>query len=141
MTLNAHTVKSLFLVLVALVFGAASLDHNIGHFSKAGPGLFPLVVSGMLLVIGVVMWVKSRFEPPEPLQIHLRHIGLLVLSLCGFAVLSHVVNMSVGIFFLVFCAGLASQPYQPVRNLKLFVCLWLIAYGFKQFLGLNLPLF
>lgn len=140
MIFNSHTIKSLFLVLVALIFGAAALDYKIGHFGKAGPGLFPLVVSGMLLVIGLVMLIKSRFEIAQPLHIRVRHIGLLVLSLCGFAALSHLLNMTAGIFFLVFCAGFASQPYQPVRNLKLFICLWLIAYGFKQLLGLNLPL-
>ena len=141
MIFNSHTVKSLFLVLVALIFGATALDYKIGQFSKAGPGLFPLVVSGMLLVIGLVMLVKSRFQAAEPLHIQVRNIGLLLLSLCGFAVLSHYLNMTAGIFFLVFCAGFASQPYRPVRNAKLFICRWLIAYGFTQLRGLNLPLF
>ena len=54
-------VRGLFLVAISLAFGLQSLRYPIGNFSRAGPGLFPLMVSCLLLLIGVITVVRSRF--------------------------------------------------------------------------------
>ncbi len=138
--LNSQALRGLFLVLISALFGFSSLDYKIGQFSKAGPGLFPLVISSMLFLIGLAMVIKSRFIASEPLHFSPKKISIIIISLCGFAVLSSYLNMTAGIFFLVFVSTYAGQNYSPVRNVKIFVGLWLIAFAFKQFLGLNLPL-
>ena len=138
--LNSQAIRGIFLILISAVFGLSSLDYKIGQFSKAGPGMFPLVISCMLLLIGVAMVIQSRFVASEPIQFSFRKISIIIASLCGFAVLSTYLNMSAGIFFLVFVSTSAGQNYSAVRNLKIFIGLWLIAFAFKQFLGLNLPL-
>ena len=138
--LNSLLLRGLFLISVSAVFGLSALDYKIGHFSKAGPGLFPVVISGMLFLIGLAMVIQSRFIEAPPLSFKFKKVGLVILSLCGFAVLSAQLNMTVGIFFLVFCSSLAGQSYSLVRNFKIFIGLWLIAYAFKHFLSLNLPL-
>jgi uncharacterized membrane protein len=137
---NSQAIRGIFLILVSAAFGLSSLDYKIGQFSKAGPGLFPLVISGMLLLIGLAMVIQSRYIASEPMQFNLSKISIIIASLCGFAVLSNYLNMSAGIFFLVFVSTSAGQNYSAIRNVKIFIGLWLIAFAFKQFLGLNLPL-
>jgi hypothetical protein len=85
--LNSQALRGLFLVLISALFGFSSLDYKIGQFSKAGPGLFPLVISSMLFLIGLAMVIKSRFIASEPLHFNPKknqhHYHQLV-RLCGF---------------------------------------------------------
>jgi hypothetical protein len=134
-------VRGLFLIAIALVFGLQALTYPIGNFAKAGPGLFPLMVSGLLLLVGAATAVRSRFVAHEPMQLSLRNIALILLSLCGFALVSKFINMIAGIVFLVFCATLAGSSYSLVRNLKIAAGLVLVALAFQRLLGLNLPLY
>lgn len=138
---NLNFVRGLFLIAIALIFGTASLKYNVGQFSKSGPGLFPLLVSCLLLMIGLITLVRSRFVKPVPVNYSVKNIALVLLGLCGFGVLSEHLNMIVGIVFLVFCSSFAATSYSVVRNLKISAGLIAIAFVFKNLLGLQLPLF
>lgn len=139
---NLNFVSGLFLMAIALVFGLVSFQYKIGQFSRAGPGLFPLLVSSLVFLIGVATMVRSRFIAPVPLNYNLRNIVLVLLGICGFTLLSQYINMIVGIVFLVFCSSFAGiAPYSVVRNLKISAGLIAIALAFQHLLGLNLPLY
>ncbi|HKE38363.1 MAG TPA: tripartite tricarboxylate transporter TctB family protein, partial [Casimicrobiaceae bacterium] len=58
---NRNLVKGIFLIAISLAFGLQSLRYPIGQFARAGPGLFPLLVSSLLLLLGVTMVVRSFF--------------------------------------------------------------------------------
>ena len=134
--------KGIFLVAIALGFGLGALRYPLGDFSRAGPGLFPLLVSSILFLLGVATLVRSRFAERVPLQFNIRNIALIMASLSGFAVISEYLNMIVGIVFLVFCASLAgTAPYSVVRNLKIAGGLVAVAFLFQKVLGLQLPLY
>jgi hypothetical protein len=134
-------VRGLFLIAVSLVFGLGALRYPIGDFRHAGPGLFPLLVSSLLLLIGLITVLRSRLAEPVRLEANVKNIAVVLASLCGFAVLSERLNMTLGIVFLVFCATYAGTSYSVVRNLKISVGLIAIAFGLQKLLGLNLPLF
>ena len=51
----------MFLMAISLAFGLASLRYPMGQFSRAGPGLFPILVSCLLFLIGLITVVRSRF--------------------------------------------------------------------------------
>ena len=51
---NRNFVAGLFMIAFALLFGLAALKYQLGTFSRSGPGLFPLMVSSLLGVIGVI---------------------------------------------------------------------------------------
>jgi Tripartite tricarboxylate transporter TctB family len=138
---NRNFVAGLFMIAFALLFGLAALKYQLGTFSRSGPGLFPLMVSSLLGVIGVISVVRSRFVPPVPLSYSIKNIAIIMLSLCGFAVVSGLINMIVGIVFLVFCSTLAGTSYSLVRNVKISLGLIAVAFAFRNLLGLNLPLF
>ena len=127
---------------ISLAFGVASLRYPIGHFSRAGPGLFPLLVSCLLFLIGLITVVRSRFIERVPLDFKMKNIAIILLSLCGFAVISEHLNMIAGIVFMVFCASFAgTAAYSVVRNLKISGGLIAIALVFQKLLGFDLPLY
>ena len=126
---------------ISLIFGLEAARYSIGQFSRPGPGMFPLMVSSLLFLIGVITVVRSRFVEATPLAFSLRNISIILLSLCGFALVSKFVNMIAGIVFLVFCSTLAGRTYSVVRNLKLAAGLSIVALAFQKGLGLSLPLY
>ena len=137
---NRNLARGLFLVAISLVFGLGSLQYHIGAFSRAGPGLFPLLVSCLLFLIGVITVVRSHFVEPVPLEFNLKNIGLVLTSLVGFTLLSQYLNMTAGIVFMVFCSTYAGTSYSVVRNLKVSAGLLAIAFAMSKLLGVNLPL-
>jgi uncharacterized membrane protein len=138
---NRNLARGLFLMAIALAFGLTALRYPIGDLSRAGPGLFPALVSGMLLLIGLATVVRSFFVEQVPLQFSFRNIALILGSLCGFALISMYLNMTVGIVFMVFCSAFAGSSYSWVRNVKVSAGLIAMAFALQKLLGLNLPLF
>jgi tripartite tricarboxylate transporter TctB family protein len=138
---DQNLVRGLVLIAISLVFGLSALRYPLGDFSRAGPGLFPLMVSSLLLLIGVVTVIKSRFVKAVPLGFNLKNIAIILLSLCGFALISKYVNMIAGIVFMVFFSSIAASTYSIARNAKVAAGLVAIAFAFQKLLGLNLPLY
>ena len=138
---NRNLWRGLFISAVAVVFGVAAARYPLGDLAHVGPGLFPLMVSGLLLLVGLTMMARSLFVENQPIDFSLRNIAIILASLCGFALISQFVNMIAGIVFLVFFSGIAASSYSWKRNIKTSVVLILIAFAFRNFLGLNLPLY
>jgi hypothetical protein len=139
---DRNLLRELFLLAISLSFGLASLRYSIGAFSRPGPGLFPLLVSSLLFLIGVITVVHSRFVERLPLDFNLKNIAIIVASLCGFAVISKFVNMIAGITFMEFIASFAgTAKYSVLRNLKVAAGLIAVALAFQKLLGFNLPLY
>jgi len=139
---DRNLLRGLFLLAISLAFGLGSLQYKIGDFAHAGPGLFPLMVSSLLLVIAVVTLIRSRYVERLPMELNFKNIGIIMASLCGFALISQHVNMIAGITFMVFSASFAGKAkYSIVRNIKIALGLVLVALAFQKLLGFNLPLY
>ena len=139
---DRNLLRGLFLLAISLSFGLASLRYPIGEFRRAGPGLFPLLVSSLLFLIGVVTVIRSRFVERLPLDFSLKNIAIILGSLCGFALIGQWVNMILGIVVMVFIASFAGKAkYSVLRNLKIAAGLVLVALAFQKLLGFNLPLY
>jgi len=139
---DRNLVRGLVLIAISLAFGLQSFRYPIGQFSRAGAGLFPLMVSCLLLLIGVITVVRSHFVERERLAFQMKNIVVILASLCGFAVISKFINMTAGIVFMVFCASFAgAASYSVVRNLKITAGLIAVAFAFQKLLGFNLPLY
>jgi hypothetical protein len=138
---DRNLARGLFLIAISLAFGLESLRYPIGQFSRPGPGLFPLLVSSLLLLIGLITVVRSRFTERVHLSLNMKNIAIILLSLCGFALISEHLNMIAGITFMVFFSAIAGTSYSVVRNLKVSAGLIAVAFAFQKLLGLNLPLY
>lgn len=138
---DRNLARGLFLVAISLAFGLTALRYPIGDFGRAGPGLFPVVVSSMLALIGIATVIRSRFVGKVHLDLQFRNIGIILGSLCAFAVITLVVNMTAAIVAMVFIATLAGTNYSWKRNVKIAAGLCLMALVFAKLLGMNLPLY
>jgi len=139
---DRNLVRGIFLVALSLLFGVPALvSYPIGDFSRAGPGLIQLLMSCLLLLVGIATIVRSRFTQPMKIAFSYKNVGLILGSLCAFALVSEFLNMTAGIVTMVFIATLAGSNYSIVRNLKIAAGLLAVAFSFEHFLGLNLPLY
>lgn len=139
---NQNLMRGLFLLAISLAFGLESMHYQMGDFSRPGPGLFPLMVSSLLFVIGLITVLRSRWVERVPLEFNPKNIAIILASLGGFALISQHVNMIAGIVFMVFCASFAgTASYSVVRNLKIAAGLVLVGLAFQKLLGFNLPLY
>lgn len=138
---NRNFVRGLCLIVIALIFGGVSFNYSIGELSRSGPGMFPLIVSSLLFLIGVLTVARSHFYDPVPLDYSVKNIAIILVSLVGFAAISEFINMILAIVFLVFCSTLAGTSYSVVRNIKISLGLIAVAFAFKHLLGLSLPLY
>src|SRR5476651_218964 len=117
---DRNLIRGLFIIGISLAFGLTSLRYPMGEFSRAGPGLFPLMVSCLLFLIGLFTVVRSRFVEHVHIVLNFKNIAIILLSLGGFALISEHINMIAGIVFMVFCASLAgTASYSMVRSLKI----------------------
>ncbi len=137
---NQKVMRGLALIAVALFFGVQASTYHLGNLARAGAGLFPLMISGTVGLIGLVMLVQARFEQAEPMSFNPKNIAIIMASLIGFVLIADHLNVILAIVYLVFASGLAGADYSVVRNLKISVVLIAIAAGFHYLLGLNLPL-
>ena len=137
---DRNLLKGLFLLGVALIFGLGSLKYDIGHVARAGPGFFPLIVSCILAFLAISMIARSRFMDRVPMYFNLKNLAIIIGSLVGFSLLSHV-NMIAGIVFLVFFSTLSGRNYSIKRNTMVAAALVAIAFIFQKGLGLQLPLY
>ncbi len=139
---DRNLARGLLLAVIALGFGLGALRYPIGNFAHAGAGLFPLLVSGLLLLVAIATIVRSRFVKPVPLDFHPRNIALLLLALCSFALVTEWLHtMIAGIVVMVFIAGFAASNPSWRRNVKVALGLIAIAFAFQKLLGLSLPLY
>jgi hypothetical protein len=138
---NRNLLKGIFLILVSLGFGIGALRYPMGSFDRAGPGLFPLLVSSLVLLLGIITVVRATLVERVPMMFNPRNIGLIIVSLIGFVLVSKYVNMIAGIIVMVFCATAAGTSYSVVRNLKIAAGLIAMAFFFQKVLGVQLPLY
>jgi hypothetical protein len=138
---DRNLARGLVLMAISLAFGLTALKYPIGDFGRAGPGLFPVLISSMLFLIGVATVVRSRYVEKAALSLNPRNIGIILSSLCAFAVVTLLVNMTVAIIVMVFIATLAGSNYSWKRNVKISIGLCLMALVFAKLLGMNLPLY
>jgi uncharacterized membrane protein YczE len=138
--LDRTLARGLFISGVALAFGLTSLQYVLGTFNRPGPGLFPVMASGALLLIGVLIIAKSFFVKRQATEFHVKNIALILLGLGTFAGVSKYLNMIAGITVMVVVVSRASDSFSWLRCVQIAAGLIAVAFAFQKLFGLNLPL-
>ena len=138
---NQKLLKGLFLIAVSLVFGVGAFGYRIGTLGAAGPGLFPLMVSSLLFLLGLAVTIRALLTEGVPFRFNVKNVALIMASLVGFTLVSEFVNMTAGIVFLVFCSSFAGTSYSVRRNAFIAIGLIAIAVAMQELLGLQLRLY
>lgn len=124
----------------ALWFGA---EYPMGTAVRMGPGYFPKVLAGMLVLLGAASLVRSFITPGEPVTALALKPLVLVLAGCTlFGVLLPTMGFIVALFVLCLVSAAASdrfgfEPKVLLGLLALVVCCTLV---FVKGLGVPLPL-
>ncbi len=138
--IDRNLARGMFMCAIALSFGLPALRYGIGTLSHAGPGLFPLMVSSLLLLIGVLTVVRSRFVEKVAMHFQVRNIAILLAALCAFSLVSQLLNMTLGVVVMVLIASRAGSSLSLLPILPIAAGLVVVAFAFQKLLGLNLPL-
>jgi hypothetical protein len=138
---NQNTGRGLLLAAVALLFLFQAPRYTIGSLSRPHPGLFPVIVAGILLIIGIAIVVRSHFSEAVPLDFRVRNIALVAGGIVAFALVSAYLNMLAGIAVMVTMASVASDDFSIPRTAVIIVALCLVALAMQKGLGVQLPLY
>ena len=98
----------LLFAAIGLFFLGNALFLPLGSSSHMGPGYFPALTGGLLLLLGVAIAVRALLAGGIPVsRVHLRPMVFVILSVLVFALTVELIGLPVSIVALVVVAGLA----------------------------------
>lgn len=113
---------------IGAVTAAAALDYPLGATRNIGPGYFPVLLGGILIVIGAAVAVKGLRADAEPLgSWAIRPLILITAAVVVFALLVRPLGLAVATLSLVAISSLAGAGFSLVRVLVLSAALVMLA--------------
>ena len=125
-----------------LSFGYATLGYQIGTALRMGPGYFPLVLSGIMVLLGVIILVQSFASGPDETPVgRVPWLGLLLIigALVFFGYTVRDLGLAPALFVTAFMSALASRHTGVVGALLLAAFLTVVSMLIFVY-GLGLPL-
>jgi hypothetical protein len=126
-------------ILVGLFFGVQALNLDLGSAFRMGPGYFPLVLSGILILLGGIIIAGAVNTQSEPIgTFPLRGMLLILGAPVQFALTLGRLGFVPAIFISAYIASFASQRMTPQLAAVISACL--TAFATLVFIyGLELP--
>ncbi|MGK9052924.1 tripartite tricarboxylate transporter TctB family protein [Neorhizobium petrolearium] len=69
MKLSQDVLLGLFFTVVGAVSALIATHYPFGTSSRMGPGYFPIIVSNLLVVTGLLVLIRARLASSEPLPV------------------------------------------------------------------------
>ncbi|MFG1427810.1 tripartite tricarboxylate transporter TctB family protein [Roseixanthobacter glucoisosaccharinicivorans] len=132
--------SGLLFIVIAVVFGLQTQQLAMGTAVRMGPGYFPLLLSVLLGVFGVIVLINGlRFPGERTTSIAWR--GLILLTLCTvfFGAAIHPLGFLPTLAVTVFLSAMASQKFRVRTALAITVVMVVFCWA-VFILGLGLPL-
>src|SRR5690606_37106761 len=109
---------------------------------RMGPGYFPMVVGGLVGVLGLVLFLRSfRLEGPPVPPIHVRPILLVSIATIAYGYLLKPVGLVVSTIVVIIMSALAGHEFRWKEAIVLAIVLAIVSVVvFVYALGLPLPL-
>lgn len=129
-------------IAIGGVFIFIGWEYKLGTALKMGPAYFPMILSVLLVLIGIVSMVRSFLKPGSPIGgLKLKGLLIVVLSTVLFGLLLRRAGLIVALPLLVISSAAASSRFNWRYALGLaagltFFC-WLV---FLKGLGVPIPL-
>ncbi|CDZ39740.1 Tripartite tricarboxylate transporter TctB family [Neorhizobium galegae bv. officinalis] len=107
--------------ILFILFGAAGLyvgsDLTFGSARNMGPGYFPMLICGLIALIGLIVTVKSlAIEGPAIERIQLRPIVFILLAIAAFGILISEIGAVLSSILLIMFAAYARRDVKPVET-------------------------
>lgn len=128
-----------------LAFGLTARTYEIGTALRMGPGYFPLVLGGLLVMLGVAIAAQSVVGGEErgdaTTAVPWRAVVLLVAALLFFGFTVRQLGLAPALFVTVFLASMADRTARVVPALLVAASLTALSVViFVEALQLRLPL-
>ena len=130
-------------VAFGIYFGVTSLSIELGTAFRMGPGFFPLMLAGVLVLLGLVIVAQAIRVHGEPVgAIAWRGVFFILPAPVFFGLTVRGLGFVPAIFFAALIASFASARMPVATALVLSVCVTVFsALVFVQGLGLPFRLF
>lgn len=114
MRINSRdTVGGLVIVLVSAAFFYLSLDYDVGTTRRMGPGYFPMLVSGIGILIGLGIVIAGlRLDVPRP-EIAWRPVAAVTAALVVFGLTVQALGLLPATVLLVAISALGNGENSP----------------------------
>ncbi len=118
----------------------AARGYSLGTAGKMGPGYFPLMLGGVLAVLGGILIARSVVLDGEPLpRIHVVPLTVIALAVCLFGLLIEPLGLVVALAVLTVLSAWAGPQFRLTETVALTAVL--IAFSIGVFVyALGLPL-
>lgn len=130
--------------LAAALFGLiVGSDYSMGRAGQMGPGYFPIILSSLLLMFGVVTLIRAFVVPGESVTgFATKPVLLIVGSVVIFALLVERAGFIIAMFASILMSASASREFRlewrSILGLVLFITT--CALLFVKALGVPMPL-
>jgi hypothetical protein len=133
----------LVFVVIGLLFAVGSRDLDIGTSTRMGPGYFPLVLCGMLILIGLIIAARSFGKPDVDFgSVPWRAILLILPATVFFGYAVRNIGLMPGVFIVALASSFSSSKMTVPLAIALSVGLAIFCAGvFVWGLGLPIQLF
>jgi hypothetical protein len=120
----------------------AARGYSLGTAGKMGPGYFPLLLGGMLGVLGLILVGRSLALDGEPLPpIHIFPIAVIAVAVCLFGAMIEPLGVVIALAVLTVVTAWAGPEFRFVEIVGLAAALIVFSIGvFVYLLGLPLAI-
>ncbi|MBX3596311.1 MAG: tripartite tricarboxylate transporter TctB family protein [Rhizobiaceae bacterium] len=136
---KANLACGALLVAIGMFFAVQSLQMELGTTFRMGPGYFPIVLSGVLILLGVIILVQATRVEGEPLgAIAWRGMAFILPAPILFGLTVRGLGFIPAIFLAALLASFASHKMTPLAAFILATSVGIFAYVVFLW-GLGLP--
>lgn len=141
--------KDFYAGLIFILFGIFAIlearRYKLGTAASMGPGYFPRILGGTLILFGLILFIRSLWLSDESLKsLALRPLFLVTIGVLAFAVLLEPLGMVLATLALISISSLGSWKFrlgELVKMVILYIGLVALAAGlFVYGLGLSFRL-
>lgn len=136
--------SGLIFVSIGLAFAYAALSYDLGTAFRMGPGYFPMILAGILVLLGVIILAQSLVTGPDETPVGgVPWLALILImgALVFFGMTVRGLGLAPSLFVTSFMSAFASKRTGLIGALLLAAFLTLISMLiFVEALGLPLPM-
>lgn len=141
--LDRDAVTGLLFAAIGMGFAIAGMDYGIGSARRMGPGFFPVMIGGALVLVGAALAVRGLIarSRSDVSRLHIRPLLALTAAVLAFAFTIDRFGIVIACLACVLTSGLAS-PTTRWRETGLVALAMAVfsALVFVQFLALPMEI-
>lgn len=117
-TVNQEKSIGIFFLILGIIFLSISLSYDLGSLSNMGPGFFPTILSGILIIFGIYQLLLNG----DMISVGVRIPGLLLLCLLISSLIFKITGIIPATIFLIVAS------YRLISEFKVKELMYLVMF-------------